>query len=172
MRNILIKGSGYLLVLPLMLVLCSCSTPKAAVNAALTWQIQVSSHVLKDNLKTIETVTQYNGSKIDVVHQQSPSAGNIYVIMDLTISKNGSASDAFNWQDLVIKDAAGNSYNRLKNDTFLEQHKYTPRMTGLEIRFGVNEGWACYEIPSQAASGSLILAYTALGSQQEIILQK
>jgi hypothetical protein len=36
----------------------------------------------------------------------------------------------------------------------------------------VNEGWLCFEIPTQAANGKLTLAYTADGSQQEIVLKK
>jgi|WetSurMetagenome_2_1015567.scaffolds.fasta_scaffold406947_1 hypothetical protein len=172
MQNNLIKTGGYLLSLLLLFILCSCTPTKVAVQSTLSWQVAVSSFDLKDNLNTVEVVTQYDGSKMEVVHQQSPTQGNSYLVSKLTISKTGAASDVFNWQDLVVRDNAGNSYPRLRNDTFLEQHKFTPRMTGLALRLGVNEGWICFEIPSQAASGQLTLAYTAEGSQQEINLKK
>ena len=140
---------------------------------SLSWKIEVSKFDIKDNLNTIESVTQYDGSKIDVVHTQSPDAGYVYLIMDVTIRKaNNQSTSPFDWQWLVVKDASGNSYHRLENDTFLEQHQYSPRITGLELRFGENTGWMGFEIPASAATGKLTLAYTAEESQQEISLQK
>jgi hypothetical protein len=172
MRNTLLKVMGYLLILPVAFVLGSCSPAKATTNPALIWTVEVSKYELKDSLSTVEVVTQYNGTKINVPHQQSPASGNIYLILEMTVSKTGSESVPFDWTKLTVQDNAGNVYPRSNNDTFLEQYNYTPRMTGLEIRFGVNEGWLCFEIPTQAANGKLTLAYTADGSQQEIVLKK
>jgi hypothetical protein len=153
--------------------LASGRTPTLAPAPAIPWQIEVSSFEIKDTLNYVESVTQYNGSKIDVVHTQTPDAGYVFLIMDVTISKNDNQSTAsFDWQWLLVKDASGNTYHRLENDTFLEQYQYTPRITGLELRFGENTGWMAYEIPASAAAGKLTLAYTAQESQQELVLQK
>jgi hypothetical protein len=142
-------------------------------NPALPWQIEVSRFEIKDTLNAVESVTQYNGSKIDVVHTQTPDDGYVYLIMNVTIRKQDDQSTApFDWQWLVVRDASGNSYPRLDNDTFLEQYQYTPRITGLELRFGENSGWMAYEIPSSVVAGQLTLVYTAQESQQELVLQK
>ena len=173
----MIMEDAFLLFFCLVLPLSGCQAPKTtppptpALN--LTWQIDVSKFEIKDNLNAVESATQYNGTKIDVAHTQSPESGNVYLIMDVTISKTDNQSTApFDWQWLVVNDASGNSYHRLENDTFLEQYQYMPRITGLELRFGENTGWMCYEIPASVAAGKLTLAYTSEGSQQEIVLQK
>ena len=153
---------------------CQAATAPSAppVNPALAWQVQVSKFEIKDSLNSVESVTQYNGSKINVTHNQNPQAGNVFLIINVTISKSSIQSTAsFDWQWLVVKDAAGNSYQRVANDTFLEQYQYTPRITGLQLRLGEYSGWMCYEIPAAAAKGKISLAYTDAGSQQELVLQ-
>jgi hypothetical protein len=105
-----------------------------------------------------------------VVHEQSPASGNIYLIMNLTVQKTGSQSVPFQWKDLTVRDANGAVYGRRENDSFLEQHQYTPRMTGLDLRLGKEQGWVCYEIPASAAQGKLTLVYTTDEGQQEIPL--
>jgi hypothetical protein len=169
--------ASLLLFLCLVLSLSGCQTartPSALPSSStLAWQIQVSRFEIKDNLNAVESVTQYNGSKIDEVHKQSPDAGSVYLIINASISKSGVQSGTpFDWKWLVVKDASGNSYNRLENDTFLEQFQYTPRITGLTLRLGEYSGWMCYQIPASAATGKLSLEYTGEGSQQEILLQK
>ena len=166
-----------LLITSLVLSLAGCQASKTPSvippGSTLDWQIQVSRFEVKDGLNAVESVTQYNGSKIDVSHKQSPDAGFVYLIMNVTISKTSDQSTTpFDWQGLVVKDVSGNSYHRLANDTFLEQFQYSPRITGLQLRLGEYNGWLCYEIPASAEKGKLTLAYTAEGSQQEIILQK
>jgi hypothetical protein len=173
MRKAMIIVEVFLLFFCLVLTLSGCQAPKTTPTLTLTWQIEVSKFEIKDSLNTVESVTQYDGSKIDVVHTQSPEAGNIYLIMEATIRKTDNQSTTpFDWQWLVVNDASGNSYHRLENDTFLEQYQYTPRITGLELRFGEYTGWMCYEIPASVATGKLTLGYTAEESQQEIVLQK
>jgi hypothetical protein len=132
----------------------SPSAPPSSSNVA--WQIQVSRFEIKENLNAVESVTQYDGSKIDVVHQQSETQ----------------TSSPFDWQWLVVRDASGNSYQRIANDTFLEQFQFTPRLTGLQLRLGDYTGWMAYQIPASAATRKLTLVYTGEGSQQELLLQK
>ena len=93
--------------------------------------------------------------------------------MKLAVSKQKIASTSpFDWSKLMVQDASGKTYPRVGNDSFLELYKYTPRMTGLELKFGENEGWVCYEIPAQAAQGTLTLVYSGEGSQQTLVVKK
>jgi hypothetical protein len=154
------------------ILLSGCQAPQATPTSALTWQIQVSRFEIMDSLTAVESVTQYDGSKIDVTHSQTPEEGNVFLIMEVTITKTGAQSIPFDWQWLVVTDASGNSYHRVENDTFLEQFPYAPRITGLELRLGEVSGWMCFEIPASITSRTLTLAYTAEDSQQAIVLQK
>jgi PBP1b-binding outer membrane lipoprotein LpoB len=79
----------------LIFILCGCSAPAATQAVALNWQVQVISHEVKDTLKTVETVTEYNGTKTDVTHVQSPSQGNVYLIINLAVNKVGSEAITF-----------------------------------------------------------------------------
>lgn len=171
MRCSLVKLACYLLILPLSMMLFGCSPAQPTANPNLIWKVDLSKFEVKNKLESIETVPQYIGST-EEVHQQSPAAGNVYLIMKVTVSKQGTEAIPFDWSKLTVQDNTGNTYQRNSNDTFLEQFKYTPRITGLEITFGVNEGWLCYEIPAKAADGKLTLTYNGEGSQQEIVVKK
>ena len=171
MRLTLAKLACFLLILPLSLMLFGCSPAKPTANPNLIWKVDLSKFEVKDKLERIETVNQYIGTTQEL-HQQYPAKGNVFLIMKVTVSKQNTQSAPFDWTKLTIQDSAGNTYQRTSNDTFLEQFNYTPRMTGLQILFGVNEGWVCYEIPAQAANGKLTLTYNAEGSQQEIVIKK
>ena len=158
-----------MLFLTAMLFGCSPATPTADPN--LTWAVSLSKFDVKSKLEAVVTVKQYTGST-DELHHQYPNEGNVFLIMDLTISKQGAASDSFDWSKLTVQDSSGKSYPRSDNDSFLETYSYTPRLTGLPLQVGVHQGWVCYEIPEQAANGALTLRYTAEGSQQEISVKK
>jgi hypothetical protein len=170
MKSSSAKMLRYLFPLLLSIFLFSCAPAKQAANPNLTWTVSVLKYEVKNKLEGVETVTQYNGS-YDEFHQQAPADGNVYLIMNLTINKSGAGTNAFDWSKLTVKDEAGKTYQRTSNDTFLEQFKYKPRMTGLEIKIGSHTGWACFEIPAQAANGKLTLTYTADGSQQEVTVK-
>jgi hypothetical protein len=167
MKNIPVKLPRYLLVLLLPLLIFGCSAAKPSAKSDLTWKVGLSKSEVKDKLEAVVTVQQYNGSS-DEFRQQLPNEGNVYLLMKLTVSKQGSGPAPFDWSKLVIKDNSGTTYNRHANDTFLEEFKYAPRMTALEIKLGENEGWVCYEMPAKAAEGKLSLVYSGDGSQQEI----
>lgn len=156
----------------LTILLSSCSPAQATPQADVTWQVEVAHVDIKESLQAIEVVTQYDGTKMDVEHKQAPNPGSSYLILKVTLRKTGSQAVPFDWKQLVVLDKAGTPYARHANDTFLEQYNYSPRLTGLEIRFGENAGWLCFEIPAAAAAGPLTLAYQASGSQQKIALQK
>ncbi len=170
MRHHLAKLACFLLILPLSMLLFGCSPAKPTTNPNLIWKVDLLKFEVKNKLESVETVTQYIGST-EEVHQQYPTKGNVYLIMKVTVSKQGAESTPFDWSKLTVQDNAGKSYQRNSNDTFLEQFNYTPRMTGLEIKLGINEGWICYEIPAQVANDKLNLTYNGEGSQQEIVIK-
>lgn len=166
-----------ILLLPFLFFLCLSGCQNAAVTpapaSAQPWQVKVAKFEIKNSLNSVETVNQYNGSKIDVTHTQNPDAGMVYLVINVNISKTDNNSiAAFDWQSLEVRDASGNAFHRLANDTFLEQYQYTPRITGLELRFGESSGWMAYQIPAASAKGKLTLDYTAPDSQLELVLQK
>jgi hypothetical protein len=167
------KNLLLLFLLFLFLAGCQSSSVTPSPVSSQPWQIQVVKFELKPSLNSVETVSQYNGTKINVTHTQNPDAGFLFLILNVTIRKTDNNSIApFEWQSLVIKDASGNFYPRLVNDTFLEQYQFIPRMTGLELRFGENTGWMAFEIPASVATGRLSLAYTVPGNQLQLVLQK
>jgi len=171
MQHPFMKLACFLFILPISMLLFACSSATPTSDPGLIWKVDLKKFEVKDKLESIETVKQYIGTTQEL-HQQSPSKGNVFLILDLSISKQGTAPTAFDWGQLTVQDSAGKIYQRSSNDTFLELFKYTPRMTGLEIKFGVNEGWVCYEIPAQVANGKLTLTYIGDGSQQSIVVKQ
>jgi hypothetical protein len=158
------------LVLPLCMMLFACSPAKSTPNSNLIWQVDVIKFEVKDKLESVETVKRYAGSS-QQLHQQFPAKGNVYLILNVSISKAGADTTPFEWSKLAVQDKAGNTYQRSNDDTFLEMYKYSPRLTALEIPSGAKKGWICYEVPAQAADDKLTLTYSAQGSQQEIALK-
>ena len=171
MRRVLAKITNILILLSLCMALFGCSPAKPTSNPNLVWNVNVLKFEVKDKLESVQTVAQYNGTT-EELHQQYPTKGNVYLIMDVNVSKLGTAPAPFDWSKLTVLDSAGNTYQRSSNDTFLELYNYSPRMTGLQLQLGVYEGWICYEIPATAANGKLTLNYNGQGSQQEIVVKK
>jgi hypothetical protein len=153
-------------------LLAGCANSAAVPSQSFTWQVQVVKAEIKSTLKTTETVTLYNGDMDKVLHENNPTSGNQYLLLSLKISKNGAASGSFDWKDVKVQTTSGESYPRLANDSFIAQHNYNPRLTGLTIRFGENEGWVCFEIPAEAANGRLFLVHTTGEGQQKIEIKK
>lgn len=115
---------------------------------------------MKDSLHTEAGVTQYDGSVASVPYDNLPSAGKIYLIIELTITKEKPGGKAFTWSDLWVVDAQGNRYHRMEDDTFLTSHTYN-RMVGTDMRLGANQGVICFEIPKESAGELLTLVYTS-----------
>ncbi len=164
------------LLLALFALLAGCTgaspTGSSVNNSSLSWNIEVLKAEVKTELKTKEVETLYNQEKNDLVHENVPAAGSSYLLLQLQINKTGTTPLAFDWKDLAVKDESGNVYPRLSNDSFIEQHGYTPRLTGLPIRFGDNQGWICFEISSSSANGKLSLVYTSSEGQADIGIKK
>lgn len=132
----------------------------ASDQSKFTWQIQVSKTEVKDKLHTDAGVPQYDGGITDVAYDNAPAEGNAYVILTMTVTKAAAGGGSFDWKKLSLKDADGNVYARMENDSFLSTHTYN-RMPGTALQIGENKGSICFEIPAKAAQGSLTLCYDA-----------
>jgi hypothetical protein len=159
-----------------LIVLCLAACQPAATadeGSPSAWQVSVSNFEVHESFRTVETVTQYDGSTLEVEHVQSPPSGTVYAILQVSVRKVDNQSTApFVWTDLVIEDSSGGAFPRIENDTFLSQYQYSPRLTGLELRFGENTGWICFQVPAGSVGGPLTLVYTAEGIRQEIPLDE
>ena len=69
------------------ILLTGCSPQNTTGPSGLIWTLTVSKVEVKANLNSVEKVTQYNGSESDVPHQQTPDAGNVYLIINLGVQK-------------------------------------------------------------------------------------
>jgi len=172
MQRQMVRLICFFLILLTSGLLAACGTPATpTADPNLVWQVNLSKYEVKDKLDIVVTVKEYMGTTQET-HQQAPTtAGDVFLIMDVTVDKQGTQITPFEWNQLTVQDASGKSYLRLANDSFLETFNYAPRMTGLELKLGDNAGWVCYEIPAGAANGKLSLVYSGTGSQQEITIK-
>ena len=156
----------------LLIGLIACSPKTVEDQNTNTWQVTVNDFQVVDKLETTEIVTQYDGTKTEVLHQQDPTPGNSFLILNVLIEKINAEAVSFQWNNLVVLDSNSNEYHRCENDTFLELHNFTPRITGLDVLFGKNQGWLCYEVPTTISNGNLRLVYSSGDEYQEIALKK
>ena len=158
------KAIAIVLLAILTLSFCACGKKAEPVTASdqskFTWQISVTKAEVKDKLHTDEGIAQYDGGITDVSYDDVPAEGNSYVVLTLVVSKAAAGGGSFDWKKLSLKDAEGNSYSRMENDSFLSNHTYK-RMPGTALQIGENKGSICFEIPEKAAEGSLALCYDA-----------
>lgn len=152
------------LLIAMMLTLCACGkkaeTAVASDQSKFTWQIQVNKTEVFDKLHTDAGIAQYDGGITDVAYDNAPSEGNCYVVLTMVVTKAAAGGGSFDWKKLSLKDADGNAYARMENDSFLSNHTYK-RMAGTALQIGENKGSICFEIPASAAKSALTLCYDA-----------
>lgn len=129
-------------------------------SGAFTWQIELRGAEVKESLHTDAGVPQYDGEVLDVAFDNEPAEGCSFLILTLTVTKSAAGGGAFDWDKLTVVDENGNAYNRMENDSFLDSHAYR-RMAGTSLQIGENKGSICFEIPTEVASGKLVLNYDA-----------
>ena len=158
------KAIALLLLAIMTLSLCACgkkaAAPVASDQSKFTWQISVSKAEVKDKLHTDAGVPQYDGGITDVSYDHAPADGSKFVVLTLAVNKAAAGGGSFDWKKLSLKDAEGNAYARMENDSFLSSHSYK-RMPGTALQIGENKGSICFEIPADAAKGKLTLVYDA-----------
>ena len=162
------RNIAVLMLICLALTLCACggqgAKPAAKVEnsdqSAFTWGIELRKSEVKEKLHTDEGVQQYDGGVLNVLHDDAPSEGKVFLILTMTITKQKTGGGQFDWARLTVKDASGNVYHRMENDAFLSNHTYN-RMPGTSLQIGENRGSICLELPPEAAKGGLTLCYDA-----------
>lgn len=124
------------------------------------WTMELIAAEIKDALHTDDSVQQYDGSFDDVAYDDAPAEGHTFLILTLTIAKTGTGSSSFDWTKLSLLDEAENIYNRMENDTFLQNHRYN-RLASTPLQIGEHKGSVCFEIPIAIADEPLTLQYDA-----------
>lgn len=124
------------------------------------WSVELRGADVRDSLYTQAGLKQYDGSIMDVDYSDSPSAGHVFLILTLTINKAGTGGGQFEWDKLTVADEAGNTYGRMANDTFLQNHQYN-RMAGTPLQIGEHKGSICFEVPAEQAGKTFTLQYDA-----------
>lgn len=152
--------SAILLCLMLGLSLTLAGLAEDSDQSTFTWQIELRESAIAEMLHTDEGVQQYSGEVLNVPHDNAPSEGNVFLILTLTVKKAAVGAGGFDWAKLCVKDADGNAYARMEDDSFLSVHTYR-RMQGTKLAIGENKGSICFEIPEAAAQGALWLEYDA-----------
>ncbi|HPE70196.1 MAG TPA: hypothetical protein P5560_12260 [Thermotogota bacterium] len=120
------------------------------------------------SLKSTQSSVQYNGVIQKVEHEQTPSEGMVFLLLDMVVEKKQAGASVFSWENVFVEDAEGHRFSRHPNDSFLASYD-RQRMKGTSLNFGKNEGYVCFEIPEESANGALRLV--VLLEQQEHSLE-
>lgn len=124
------------------------------------WTVELRDAQIRDALHTEAGLKQYDGSIVDVDYDDAPSEGQVFLILTFTITKTGTGGGSFDWKKLSLLDQDGNSYSRMEDDAFLQNHQYN-RLASTPLQIGEYKGSICFEIPSDQAKGSFDLQYDA-----------
>jgi len=115
------------------------------------WWVEILSAELTYSLVTTRAALQYGGGVLETTNEITPSSGYQFLLLGLIIEKTGIGRAAFSWNDARIVDSEGNEFFRHPNDTFLT-HLNIPRFRGVDMVFGNEYGYVCFEIPIGAQS--------------------
>lgn len=124
------------------------------------WQLDILHAETSEDLAATQTFILYGGSTEDVQYAKTASAGNTFLLLELSVDKNGVGGSPFSWADLYVEDGAGNHYYRMDNDVFLEDYDL-PRLKSTDLTIGNNTGYICLEIPADVDVSSLKLVHEA-----------
>ena len=113
------------------------------------WRVELLSAEMTESLITTRAALQYGGGVLETTNEVLPAAGYRFLLMGFLIEKTGVGRAAFSWSDAHIVDSEGNAFFRHPNDTFLT-HLNIPRLRGVDMVFGSEYGYVCFEIPHGA----------------------
>ncbi len=141
--------------------------PEAADQSAFTWQITLKSHELLNEISSIENSVLYDGTVQETPHYDAPTEGQIFLLLSLNLNKAQAGNNPFSWDDLSVEDAQGQTYARLANDSFIENHSYS-RLPSTDLALGENDGYICFEIAADAAEGALYLVHQSAEGENRL----
>jgi len=155
----------------LLVFLWGCGSEDAEKKEGISsffWDVHIERWETTPLLKSTQSSVQYNGVVQTVQHEQTPSEGMVFLLLDLVVEKKQAGASVFSWGDVFVEDSEGHRFSRHPNDSFLDSSD-RQRMKGTSLNFGKNEGFVCFEIPEGSAKGSLRLV--VLLEQQEHSLE-
>lgn len=124
------------------------------------WQLSILHAEASDNLANTQTFILYGGDTEDVQYAKTASPGHTFLLLELSVDKNGVGGKPFSWSDVYVEDGAGNRYRRMDNDVFLEDYDM-PRLKSTDLTIGGNSGYVCLEIPADTDLSGLKLVHEA-----------
>jgi len=141
----------------------------AAQDADFYWDLQVLSWETAQSLEATEAITSYEGSVSTAVHEDAPAEGCVYLLVKLSLQKTEAGGEGFQWEKLCARDAEGNRYTRMENDTFIETYGFK-RLPATELRIGDQQGFVAFEVPAEAAEDEFTFQY-ALTEETTIAIE-
>ncbi len=134
------------------------------------WQIEALSHELTVYMESSGAMTLYDGSVERTDYTDGAESGKIYLLLELNILKAEVGNEPFTWSDVYIEDAEGNTYTRLEDDLFLENHGYS-RLPSTDIKLGESIGFIAFELDELAADNALYLVHNAIEGENRNQIQ-
>lgn len=134
------------------------------------WAVSVTRCEIAEDLSTSQSAVQYDGESVSYDVSEKPQGGNVFVLIEMVIEKEGTGASNFLWDNAYVEDAQGTRYSRHANDTFLRSFNL-PRIKSTDLVLGKNEGFVCYELPSDAAKGDLYFVYETDGESVKMQIQ-
>lgn len=152
----------------LCLVVSGCQG-RGKTPASNDWSVQVLQWELAENIHSTRAVLQYGGGADYVDTLAKPQEGFQFLLVELSIIKDGSGHERFSWDETYIGDGEGKKYYRHENDNFLAENGI-PRIPSTDLTFGSHEGFICFEVPDDVVS-PLTLFYLRGEAEYKIVLE-
>lgn len=109
------------------------------------WSLSMMSVEMKSKLYTVDKQTGYDGTVSEIVHEDTPSEGNCYAIVSISIEKNDITADNFDIDGIRLN-VGGKSYGPVSPGwSFLQRHGY-PIFSSNSISSSGN-GFVAFEVP-------------------------
>ena len=140
-------------------------TSQIVENTSQLWDVQINRAETASSMEGSQSILQYNGEEETIPVQELPGDGNVFLLLDLTITKKETGKGTFSWKNTYILDEQGNKYKRNSNDTFLQEFGLT-RLKNVDITFGTNKGYVCYEVSNSIIKGNLWFIYEAQNGEK------
>ena len=167
-----IRALSAVVLMLICMTLLACGTARSASPVRETigpWTLTVEGLLVATELKAEQSAVQYSGEAVQSQIKETPNEGMAFVLVQLLIEKAEAGAAVFAWDRLSLQDENGNAYARMENDTFLQSYGYQ-RQKSTDLTLGKNEGYLCFELPEQEASGKLTLCYASDDAQYSIPL--
>lgn len=139
---------------------CAGQSAESSDQSKYLWQLTLESAEISGNLANTQTFLLYGGSTEDVQYAKTAPEGYTFLLLELSVNKNGVGGRPFSWSDVYLEDGSGTRYRRHENDVFLEDYDL-PRLKSTDLTIGNNRGFICFEIPANTSLSNLKLVHEA-----------